>query len=509
MIVYVKALKIIKKVSLLTFFFCLINVSVFAADTTLPTGTITINNNAAKTNILTVTLNLSAKDASGVTEMRFSSDNVKWSAPEPYKTTNAWSISAGDGTKTAYVQYKDKAGNWSKVYSDTIILDSTPAVISNVRTANITATTVSILWDTDTPATSQVEYGLTASYGTKSAYVATLVKPHTINLAGLKEYTLYHYRVISKDDIANTATSSDYTFTTKDVTLPKGTITINSNAVYATTATVTLNLTATDAGSGVSQMQFSNDNKTWSNLEAFSVTKAWTVAAGDGTKTVYARFKDNAGNLSTVYSDAIILDTTPPSNGSIIIDKNAAKTTNGKVTLTLSAKDAVSGLSKMQFSNDNVTWTAWENYAASKAWTVASGNGTKTVYVKFQDNAGLISAAYNDTIILSIPAPAAPSIDKVTTPTKSNVQTITGKKSADTTEIIVTCPTAKVDVVKFPTTTTWICTLTALTEGTNTITVKAKNLSGVESSSVQAAIVLDTQGPLLEITSPKDGEVVR
>jgi len=402
MTVYAKALKIIQKVGLMTFFFCLISGHAFAADTTLPTGSILINNNAAKTNILTVTLNLAAKDASGVSEMRFSNDNLKWSAPEPYKTTKAWAISAGDGTKTVYAQYKDKAGNWSKVYFDTIILDSTPAVISNVRTANIAATTASILWDTDTPATSQVEYGLTASYGIKSAYAAGLVKPHTTNLAGLKEYMLYHFRVISNDDIANTAISSDYTFTTKDVTLPKGSITINSNAIYATAANVTLNLTATDTGSGVSQMQFSNDNKTWSNLESFSITKAWTLSAGDGTKTVDARFKDNAGNLSIVYFDAIILDTAPPT-GSIIIDKNAAKTITGKVTLALSAKDTASGLSKMQFSNDNVTWIAWENYAASKAWTVASGNGTKTVYVKFQDKAGLVSVTYSDTIVLEIP----------------------------------------------------------------------------------------------------------
>ena len=244
-------------------------------------------------------------------------------------------------------------------------------------------------------------------------------------------------------------------------------------------------------------------------LPESGATGIWTLAAGDGTKTVYARFKDNAGNLSAVYSDTIILDTTPPANGSIVIDKNAAKTTTGNVTLALSAKDTTSGLSKMQFSNDFVTWTAWENYAASKAWTVSSGNGTKTVYVKFQDKAGLISVAYNDTIILSIPAPAAPTIDKVTTPTKSNFQTITGKKSADTTEIIITCSTAKVDLVKFPTTTTWICTLTGLTEGANIITVKAKNLSGVESSAVTAAITLDTQGPSIDIASPKEGEVIR
>ena len=44
-----------------------------------------------------------------------------------------------------------------------------------------------------------------------------------------------------------------------------------------------------------------------------------------------------------------------------------------------------SGLSQMQFSNDNSTWSEPENYATSKSWVLTSGNGLKTVYAKFKD----------------------------------------------------------------------------------------------------------------------------
>jgi hypothetical protein len=41
----------------------------------------------------------------------------------------------------------------------------------------------------------------------------------------------------------------------------------------------------------------------------------------------------------------------------------------------------------MQFSNDGVNYSAEEPYATSKAWTLSSGDGAKTVYVRFRDKA--------------------------------------------------------------------------------------------------------------------------
>ena len=48
---------------------------------------------------------------------------------------------------------------------------------------------------------------------------------------------------------------------------------------------VTLNL----SGQNVTEMRFSNDNSTWSEWETYASTKAWTLTAGDGNKTVYAQ----------------------------------------------------------------------------------------------------------------------------------------------------------------------------------------------------------------------------
>ena len=96
-----------------------------------------------------------------------------------------------------------------------------------------------------------------------------------------------------------------------DITPPTGSISINGGAASTNLTTATLTLSCAD-DSGCSQMQFSNDNSTWSTAEAYATSKAWTLASGDGTKTVYAQFKDTAGNWSSTYNSTIVLDTTAP-----------------------------------------------------------------------------------------------------------------------------------------------------------------------------------------------------
>ena len=103
---------------------------------------------------------------------------------------------------------------------------------------------------------------------------------------------------------------------TPDTTPPTGSIVINSGASYTTSTSVTLTLTCDD-GSGCAEMQFSNDNITYSTPEPYGTIKARTLTSGDGTKTVYAKFKDNAGNWSSAYSDTIILDQNPPTDGTL------------------------------------------------------------------------------------------------------------------------------------------------------------------------------------------------
>jgi hypothetical protein len=90
-------------------------------------------------------------------------------------------------------------------------------------------------------------------------------------------------------------------------------------------------------------------------------------------------------------------DTTAPI-GSVSINAGALTTSLLSSTLTLSATDAV-GVTQMLVSNDaGFAGATWESYAGSKAWTLTSGDGVKTVYAQFKDATGNTSVAVSDII---------------------------------------------------------------------------------------------------------------
>lgn len=193
--------------------------------------------------------------------------------------------------------------------------DITAPTISGVTASGITVSAATVTWTTNEAATSQVDYGTTSSYGQTTPLNATLVTSHSVTLSGLSASTLYHYRVRSKDTAGNERLGGDATFTTAsagDTTPPTGTITINGGAAGTNNPSVTLMLSATDNSGTVAQMKCSNDGAIYSTAEAYVTTKSWTLSSGDGTKTVWVRFADPAGNWSAAASDSIALDTTPP-----------------------------------------------------------------------------------------------------------------------------------------------------------------------------------------------------
>jgi phosphodiesterase/alkaline phosphatase D-like protein len=97
--------------------------------------------------------------------------------------------------------------------------DTQPPVISNVNASNITTSAATITWNTNEASDSQVEYGLTASYGLSSPLDTAMVNSHSVTLSNLQPNTTYHYRVKSKDaalagQAGNLAVSDNFTFTT-------------------------------------------------------------------------------------------------------------------------------------------------------------------------------------------------------------------------------------------------------------------------------------------------------
>ncbi len=102
--------------------------------------------------------------------------------------------------------------------------DTTPPIISNLRVENILQTSATVLWDTNEPATSRVNYGLTSGYGSSTTGDGGgLVLSHRVDLTGLTADTIYHFNVVTADSLGHTTTTVDDTFRTLsglDITAP-------------------------------------------------------------------------------------------------------------------------------------------------------------------------------------------------------------------------------------------------------------------------------------------------
>jgi uncharacterized protein (DUF2141 family) len=121
---------------------------------------------------------------------------------------------------------------------------------------------------------------------------------------------------------------------------------------------------------------------------------------------IKAFFTDGTSG-ATVKKGPYYIDDTAPLNTTVSINAGGESTSSINVTLALGGSappNNPGGPVQMYISNTNYgAGGAWETFANSKAWTLTTGNGTKTVYVQFKDLAGNISQA-NDTITLAVDA---------------------------------------------------------------------------------------------------------
>ncbi len=89
-----------------------------------------------------------------------------------------------------------------------------PVITSGPAVVSVSGTTAKIEWQTDELASSEVEYGVTETYGSSVSGTGS-TKAHSVTLTGLTPETTYHYSVLSTDLCSNGPTcSSDATFTT-------------------------------------------------------------------------------------------------------------------------------------------------------------------------------------------------------------------------------------------------------------------------------------------------------
>jgi hypothetical protein len=279
----------------------------------------------------------------------------------------------------------DNSGDWVLVIETSGGGDTTPPSITGVTASNVTTSSAVVNWATNEPADTQVEYGLTPSYGQATQLDSSLVTTHFASLAGLTASTTYHYRVRSRDGSGNLATSGDGVIVTSaapDTTAPS----ISSVAVSNVTATTAVASWSTNEPAD-SQVEYglTTSYGSTTTLNTSLVTAHAASLAGLTANTTYhyrVRSKDAAGNLA-VSSDGTFATTSISSLTAQLLGESAEDrvganvTPNGIRDLLIRLQGLTGVPAKVRITGNPVG--VWETPYNGLNWPIATqyaGNGT-------------------------------------------------------------------------------------------------------------------------------------
>ena len=282
-----------------------------------------------------------------------------------------------------------------------------------------------------------------------------------------------------------------------DTTPPSGEVFINGGAEYTDSRDVMIWINATDRY-GISEMRISEDpGWAYSIWEPFTAMTAFRLSKSDGLKTVYVKLHDSSQWESDTLSASIILDTSVPT-GSILINNGDNFTNSANVSISIGATDTGGDPLELTVSNtEDFNGAEWMPYVPSLCWTLMPGDGTRTVFAKLRDIAGLESVILKNSIILD-PIPPQVEINVNSGSPYSNNALVTL-----TINVTENCRTADIGISQYPDPTgmEWQAYKKSVSysltpgDGTKVIYVRARDMANNTGPVASCSIMLDTLPP--------------
>jgi hypothetical protein len=387
-------------------------------DTTPPTITnVRVGSGNFTKNRVGIDLYIEVPKEDEVEQVRISNtDNFTLANWVPLRNVHRWSLSAGDGNKTVYVQVHDRAGNISETATREVVYDSEYPLNGGITIAkeNITLDTVGNMrfinqnnQVVDLEISAEGAHYMMISneptfFGSKWQYFDEFFIGWRLDSDADGPHEVY---VRFMDQAKNISPSySDRVYIDSKPPLD-GSLQLSNGREVSHTNEVPLSLFAR----GASFMKVSNtrflDDVEW---ERYSRSKQWTLKPGDGVRYVHAMFKDAAGNLSSVYSDSITVDGIPPTSPKVVINDGLEATDNPTLEVTATAE----GAAWVQFSPVNeFSGASWRYYIPGETYLYRhnSKGGEKEIFARFRDTAGNVSDTVRTSIFLEI-YPSHPSL---------------------------------------------------------------------------------------------------
>jgi len=246
--------------------------------------------------------------------------------------------------------------------------DTTPPVISDIATSDITGNSATITWTTDEISDGVVNYGTTTALGSSESDTGMFLD-HIVTLTELSASTTYYYEVKSEDWDGNTTVDNNngsyYTFTTLEADVTPPVIeNVASSDITQDSATITWDTdeasdsvvnygTTTPPGSTESDAAMVTSHSiTLTNLSA-STTYYYEVKSTDASSNTAV--DNNNGSYYTFTTSAP--DTTPP----VIENVDASAITSNSATITWDTDEIADSLVKYGTSPGNYTENKYDS----------------------------------------------------------------------------------------------------------------------------------------------------
>ena len=355
--------------------------------------------------------------------------------------------------------------------------------ITNVQVPTDTTSTSQIVWTTNVPADSAVDYGTTTSYGSSTPIDSTMVTNHQVTVSGLSAGTTYYYQVSSTDSKGNHGKSGGHSFQTAGFTV-SGTI---NPATGGSGATMTLSgaaRTTTTADSSGNYMFSGLPNGTYTvapSHAGFTFTPSSQSMTVNGANVTGVNFTDSPAAVAPTI-------TTQPVNQTVTAGQTA--------TFTIVAAGAAPLSYQWQKNGVNIAGAAAASYTTPATTTADSGASFDVVV---SNTAGTVTSTAATLTVTT--AAVAPTIS-----TQPVNQTVTAGQTATFT--VVAAGTAPLGYqwqknginIAGATSTSYTTPATTTADSGSTFRVVVSNTAGTVTSSAATLTVSTAPAPAIQVS---------
>ena len=208
----------------------------------------------------------------------------------------------------------------------------------------------------------------------------------------------YRYHYLISDNVGNQSGASVPSADAKvDATVP---VTSDDAPGGWQNTAVTVTLSVNETGSGIASTVYRVDGGSFQSGTSISIP-APADHSNDGAHTIEYRSTDNAGNVETLRSATVRIDTTLPTT----TDDAPAGWSTSPVTVTLTPADALSGIASTQYRVDGGAFQGGTSVSIP-APADHSNDGAHAIQYQSTDNAGNVEPLQSATVRIDTTLPA-------------------------------------------------------------------------------------------------------